>query len=169
MFHGLPVLLTDALHNVRHLAFDLLLDAFNTFFLLCGHVQTVVERVGAATINFDELLRLKKDVFWNEAAAGGEVLLGSFVVLLKIVTVGHTPVVKVPVPRHELRPPLCGMPCQHCAAEVREDAVVSLQALRLELRRVFHHRHVFRGDLGCVDDPFQFRLCAKGVYQVPTV
>lgn len=94
-------------------------------------------------VDLCKLLRLKKGVFLNKSAAHGEVAFGGFIVVLEIMSVMDALSVEVPFLGHKLDASLGGVARQHCAAEVRKDAVVAGETAGFEPQGGFQNRHVF--------------------------
>ena len=70
-------------------------------------------------------------LFGNETGADGEVLLGTYIVFLKVIALVETCVVEAPIPCDELDAKPSGMGSQHGSIEVSQQAVVIGQALGL--------------------------------------
>ena len=91
-------------------------------------------------------------------ASDDKVLFSSFVVLIEIVPLMNALPVLVPSPSHKLYTALCRMPCQHCIAEVSKNAIVTGQAICLELRSTFQNSHVFCSHFCYIAHTFQCTL-----------
>ena len=91
----------DPAHNIRRSVFNLLLDALDTSLLFAGQIETCLQRVGKATVDFVELPVPEEMLFRAEAPTGGKVLFGSVVVSGEAVTVGYALLVAASVPGGE--------------------------------------------------------------------
>lgn len=127
----------DVLLNIGCSVQDLLLNAFDTLFLFVGQIQSSIQGVGAALVNFNQLLLIKNFLLRNEARANGEILLGIFIVCLKVFSLVESCVIEVPVPSNEMDAKPGGMSCQHGSVEVSQQIVVASQALSLQGRSLF--------------------------------
>ena len=56
---------------------DLFLNTFNALFLVDSQINSGIQCVGAASIDFGELCFVKNLLFGDETGTDGEVLLGS--------------------------------------------------------------------------------------------
>ena len=75
---------------------------------------------------------------------------GPTIVLHEVVSVGHACAVIVPIPSDELNAVFARSACQHRAAKVSEDTVVTIQSAGFELQSGFHSGHILqrlRGDV----------------------
>ena len=136
------ILLSYALQGIGSCNGNLLLNAPDALFLLSSQVKTSVQGVGAAAVDFDKLFLIEDLLFGNEAGADGEVLLGTYIVFLKVIALVETCAVEAPVPCDELDAKPGGMGSQHGSIEVSQQAVVTGQALGLQGRGLFQQCHV---------------------------
>ena len=141
-------------------------DLFHEFFQLLipseGKAFILLADKSQCAVDLRKLLRLEKGAFLNEIAADGEIPLGGFIVVLKIMPVMDALSVVVPLPSHKLDAALGGVARQHRAAKVSEAAVVAIQSAGFELRGGFQNRHVFRSHFGGVDYALQRSLRTGG-------
>lgn len=100
-FHGVMILHLDPAHNIRRSVFNLLPHALDASLLFTGQIATCLQRVGAATADFDERPVPEEMLFRNGAPTGGKVLFGSVVVSGEAVTVGYAILVAASVPGGE--------------------------------------------------------------------
>ena len=84
------LLLSYALQGIGSCNGNLLLNAPDALFLLGSQVKTSVQGVRAAPVDFDKLLLIEDLLFGNEAGADGEVLLGTYIVFLKLIALVET-------------------------------------------------------------------------------
>ena len=84
---------------------------------------------------------------------------GPTIVLHEVVSVGHACAVIVPIPSDELNAVFAWSTCQHRAAEVSEDTVVTIQSAGFELWGGFHSGHILQRLRGDVLDAIQGILC----------
>ena len=116
-------------------------DLFHEFFQLLipseGKAFILLADKSQCAVDLRKLLRLEKGAFLNEIAADGEIPLGGFIVVLKIMPVMDALSVEVPLPSHKLDAAFGGVARQHRAAEVRKDTVVTVQPTGLEKRGRF--------------------------------
>lgn len=125
------LLLSYALQGIGSCSSNLLLNSPDALFLLGSQVKTSIQGVRAAPVDFNKLLLIENLLFGNETGADGEVLLGTYIVFLKVIALVETCVVEVPVPCDELDAKPGGMGSQDGSIEVSQQAVVTGQALGL--------------------------------------
>ena len=81
-------------------------DLFHEFFQLLipseGKAFILLADKSQCAVDLRKLLRLEKGAFLNEIAADGEIPLGGFIVVLKIMPVMDALSVEVPLPGHKL-------------------------------------------------------------------
>ena len=124
------LLLSYALQSIGSYNGNLLLNTPDALFLLGSQVKTSVQGVRAAPVDFNKLLLIENLLFGNEASADGEVLLGTYIVFLKVIALVETCAVEAPAPCDELDAKPGGMGSQHGSVEVSQQAVVTGQAFR---------------------------------------
>ena len=83
----------------------------------------------------DRLCFVKNQLFGDETGTDGEVLLGSRIVILKVMALVETCAVTAPVPCDEMDAKPGGVGSQHCAVEVGQQAVVAGQEMCIRDRR----------------------------------
>ena len=154
--YGVLVLFSDAVYDIRHPIFNLLLYALDALFLFVGQVEACLQRVGAASVYLDELLVLEELLFGDEAGAGGEVLLGSIIVPAEVVPPMQTCSIVVALPCDELHTMFAVHSRKHSAIEFCQQFVLVLQSNCFQRRSQFHLLHILRGT---ADDPVGFVLC----------
>lgn len=78
------LLLIDVIQDIGHSAQDLFLNAFDALLLVVGQIESGVQGISTAAVNFSELCLIEYLLFRDETGTGGKVLLGAQIVFLKV-------------------------------------------------------------------------------------
>lgn len=153
---------SDALHDIRNHAFNLLFDVLDAFLLLVSQIKARLQRVSTTAVYLNELLVRKEPMLLHQPGANGEILLTACVVVAEVVAVRYALAVEVPLPGDELDAAVCLLCRKDGPVEVRQHLVPVLQRFHLEGRCCFHESHVLSGHGGDLIDfvlePSQFQI-----------
>ena len=126
------LLLIDVIQDIGHSAQDLFLNAFDALLLVVGQIESGVQGISTAAVNFSKLCLIEYLLFRDETGPGGKVLLGARIVFLKVASVVKTCAVKVPVPGNKVDTILGRMSGQNRSVEISQYLEISRQPLSLQ-------------------------------------